>query len=240
MWVGGAHGGDGVEAVGDGVDDLRMRRVDFRVDHRDQDLLAGGEAMRFAKMQLGRRVLRARIELGPCGWYLRERRHRRLRKREAIIGLGVAHQAVDLKGANDVGDVGAVGDPPAIIRRADQGDVVALDHREPMALRERVEFTRRDVRGEPDDDLVRHELALADRRDPAARNVLASAVAAKRVGIERRVRRAGYRIADAAHQRVGDRVERRRRSTVEVTVPVTLLAALLAVPVTLLVVPLTV
>ena len=106
VWIGGAHGGDGVEAVGDGVDDLRMRRVDRGVDHRDQDFLAGGEAMRFAKMQLGRRVLRARIELGACGWYLRERRHRRLREREAIIGLGVAHHAVDLEGANDVGDVG--------------------------------------------------------------------------------------------------------------------------------------
>jgi hypothetical protein len=165
------------------------------------------------EMKLFRRVLNG----GPPG------RRRRLRQREPIIGLRGPHHAVGLQRADHIGDAAPVADPPAVIGRPDQRDLLRFDGRQPMPAREIIEHARGDVGGKSDHDLARHVAPLAGRRHAAAVARVGAlhlpgrgAELADRIPgrTEQRVRCPRSRAGDGTGKRIGDGVERRRAGEV--------------------------
>ena len=171
-----------IERAGDHAAQLGMPGVHAGIDHRDQDVVALGQAVRLLQPQLGQRVLRriaaerreragSRRDRGRSRRRGGGRRKRRglfnclLRGGVEVVRLSGAQLDFTLQPCKHHAHRPPVDDTGAEEGRARALQADRVETGEPMALRQRDDRLRRKIAGELEHHFVRHEAVFVLRRD---------------------------------------------------------------------------
>jgi hypothetical protein len=200
-----------VEALRHHALEVRMRDIDFRIDHRDRDIGATDHAVDVGNLELLQHVLRGIalwFAIGPRGGIVPL-----LLQGVEVVRLRHSDELDGCERANDFGGAPPVGDAEARHGRAGDGEVFRGEQRQSETSDRGLQSLHRDIACDLEHDLVLDEAGLGGRR-----NVDNSPVEAGRQLLLLPLLRAGRsrrlllrRQSDAAL----DGVEHRRRGGVE-------------------------
>ena len=188
----------GVEFFFDRAGEVRVRGLDFGIDHRDRHVFAGGDLLRLFDMQCAQRVLRivARTGAGLARLVLHG---------EQVIGLRVRDDDLILQRRHEARHRIAGGDTPAIEGGApEQREALRIELRQTECTGEPGDRLWRDARLEFDQHLVGHEPAFTGWRNAAG----AATAATTDYRLRQHLR---YRPGPADQSRVQDRDQHRYR-----------------------------
>ena len=162
--VGLLRGARRVEALRHRALEVRMRDVDFRIDHRDRHVGATDHAVNLGDLELLQHVLRGislrRVAARRWHWITRL-----LLQGVDVVRLRDCDELDGRKCGDDLGGAPSVGNAEAHHGRAGDGEVFGGESRQPETADRGFQLLHRDIAGDLEHHLVLDEAGLGGRRN---------------------------------------------------------------------------